>query len=316
VESQPDEMTKFVVKLLKGRDHFTDEEITAATDQKALTEEFIEEKEEAEEPVAFHHMGTRGAKILVIDDNKDIRDYLKDLLSTYYEVTVAENGKTGFDSAVEIVPDLILSDVMMPEMDGYELCEKIKSHELLSHIPFTLLTAKDTSSDMIFGAKKGADYYITKPFDPEHLLEKIRQILTSRQELSKKFSRKVTLDPVDKEITSEDERILKSAIKVIETNIENDELNLDMMASEMAMSASTLYRKMKSITGQSPGEFIRAVRFKRAAQLLRDSDLAVSEIIEQVGYLSVKQFRENFKAEFGTSPANYRKEFKEGENPS
>ncbi len=314
VESNANEVTKFAVRLKKGRDHFTDEEITDAKDQKVSTEEFIVEKDESGDEAVFHHMGTRGAKILVIDDNKDVREYLKDLLSPYYEVSTAENGKLGFDTALEIFPDLILSDIMMPVMDGYELCEKIKSHELLSHIPFAMLTAKDTSSDMIFGARKGADYHITKPFDPELLLEKIKQILSSRKQLASKFSRKVTLDPVDKEITSEDERILKSAIKVIEKNIENDELNLDMMADEMAMSSSTLYRKMKAISGQSPGEFIRSVRFKRAAQLLRDSDLAVSEIIEQVGYHSVKQFRENFKSEFGTNPANYRKQFREGEN--
>jgi signal transduction histidine kinase/ligand-binding sensor domain-containing protein/DNA-binding response OmpR family regulator len=315
VESIPNEVTKFEVRLKKGRNHFSEEDIAELTDQKVITEEFIMEKEDPDSPEVFHHMGTRGAKVLVIDDNKDVREYLKDLLSPYYEVSTAEDGQQGFDKALDVVPDLILSDIMMPVMDGYELCEKIKSHELLSHIPFAMLTAKDTSSDMIFGAKKGADYHITKPFDPELLLEKIKQILASRKQLASKFSRKVTLDPVDKEITPEDERILKAAIKVIEKNIENDELNLDLMSDEMAMSSSTLYRKMKAISGQSPGEFIRTIRFKRAAQLLRDSDLAVSEIIEQVGYHSVKQFRENFKSEFGTNPANYRKQFREGENP-
>ena len=133
--------------------------------------------------------------------------------------------------------------------------------------------------------------------------------------MATKLSRKVTLDPVDKEITLDDEKILKAAITIIEKNIEDDNLNLDLLADEMAMSSSTLYRKMKAICGQSPGEFIRSVRFKRAAQLLRDSDLAVSEIIEQVGYRSVKQFRENFKSEYGTSPASYRKQFRDGESP-
>ncbi len=315
VESSPESMTKFEVKLKKGRDHFSDDEISNEAEQKAFAEEFILEQDEDSGSNSFHHLGTKGAKILVIDDNKDVRDYLRDLMSPYYDIVTAENGKVGFDKAVVENPDLILSDIMMPEMDGYELCARLKSHEQLSHVPFAMLTAKDTSSDMIFGAKKGADYYITKPFDPELLLEKIRQILTSRKNLASKLSRKITLDPVDKEVTLDDEKILKAAISIIEKNIEDDNLNLDLLADEMAMSSSTLYRKMKAICGQSPGEFIRSVRFKRAAQLLRDSDLAVSEIIEQVGYRSVKQFRENFKSEYGTSPASYRKQFREGEPP-
>ncbi|MCK4920784.1 MAG: response regulator [Bacteroidales bacterium] len=312
VESTPDGLTKFEIRLKKGRDHFSDNEISTGSALEALIEDFVlENDDEPERKETFRHMGTKGAKILVIDDNKDIRDYLSGLLSDYYRVSLAENGKQGFDKALDVLPDVIISDVMMPEMDGYELCEKIKSHSQLSHIPFVMLTAKDTHSDMIFGARKGADYYLVKPFSPDFILEKIRQIISSRKELVNKYSRKVTLNPEDKEITHYDEKIIKSAIKVIEQNIENDELNLELMADHMAMSSSTLYRKMKAICGQSPGKFIRSIRFKRAAQLLRDSDLAVSEIIEQVGYNSVKQFRENFKTEFGTTPANYRKQFKE-----
>jgi signal transduction histidine kinase/ligand-binding sensor domain-containing protein/DNA-binding response OmpR family regulator len=312
VDSSSNGITNFQVRLNKGRDHLLDEEISDSAQQKAFVEDFVLETEDDSGAAPFHHLGTKGAKVLVIDDNLDVREYLMDLLSPYYEVFLAENGLLGFEKALETMPDLILSDIMMPEMDGYELCEKIKQHEQLCFIPFVMLTAKDTSSDMIFGARKGADYYITKPFDPELILEKIRQILSSRKQLAGKYSRKITLDPIDKEITSEDERLIKSAIKIIEKNIENYNLNLDMLADEMAMSSSTLYRKMKTTCGQSPGEFIRTVRFKRAAQLLRDSDLSVSEIIEQVGYNSMKQFRKNFKAEYGTSPATYRTQFREG----
>ncbi len=312
VDSSPDGTTKFEVRLKKGREHLIDEEISDANQQKIILEDYVKEIRKPSVGKTFRHLGTKGDKILVIDDNIDVRDYLYDLLSSYYDVTLAENGRIGFEKALETMPDLILSDIMMPEMDGYELCEKIKFHDQLSFIPFVMLTAKDTSSDMIFGARKGADYYITKPFNPELLLEKIRQILSSRKQLAGKYSRKIFLDPVDKEITPENERVLKSAIKIIEKNIENNNLNLDMLADEMAMSSSTLYRKMKAMCGQSPGEFIRTIRFKRAAQLLRDSDLAVSEIIEQVGYNSMKQFRKNFKSEYGMSPASYRMQFKEG----
>jgi DNA-binding response OmpR family regulator len=312
VVSTPNELTTFELRLKKGREHLSDEEISDNADQEIITEDFLLEKEDSSLPEVFRHLGTRGAKIVVIDDNKDVREYLKDLLSPYYEVSMAGNGETGFDRILEVRPDLILSDIMMPEMDGYELCEKIKSHELLSHIPFVMLTAKGTTSDMIFGARKGADYYFTKPFDSDLILEKVRQILSSRQQLIRQYSRKVLLDPVSKEITSEDERIIKAAIKVVEENIENENLNLELLADKMAMSSSTLYRKMKGLCGQSPGEFIRSVRFKRAAQLLRDSDLSVSEIIEQVGYQSAKQFRENFKSEYGVNPVNYRKQFLDG----
>ena len=232
--------------------------------------------------------------------------YLSDLLSDHYEVYVAYDGKEGFDECLKIRPDLIISDVMMPEMDGFEFCSKIKSHEQMSHTPVILLTAKDTADNKLFGARKGADLYITKPFDPELLIEKIKQILSSRIALADKYSKKIVLEPTKKEITPESEKILNSAVKIIEDNISSPELNLDFLADKMAMSPTTLYRKMKGICDQSPGEFIRLIRFKRAAQLLRDTDLTISEIIEMVGYQDIKRFRETFRNEFEFSPSEYR----------
>lgn len=310
VFSQPDEETRFIITLLKGREHFTDDEIVSKTEHIERKEKFVIESENFNKSYKFQHVGTKGAKILIAEDNQGLQDYLFDLLSEYFEVYITSDGREGFEQALKINPDLVISDVMMPIMDGYEFCKKIKSHEILSGTPVILLTAKETASDKIFGTKSGADDYITKPFDPELLLEKIKQILASRKKLSDKYSKKITLEPTKQEITSEDEKLLNSALSYIEKNIANKDLNIDMLASELAMSPTTLYRQMKSICNQSPGDFIKSTRFKRASQLLRDTDLTISEIVESVGYYDTKRFRESFKLKFGLSPHDYRNQNK------
>ena len=309
VESEDEGLTRFTIRLPKGKDHLEEEMIVNISPERIERTEAAFVYREKEPASRFFHHGSKDSTILIVEDNAEVIQYLQDLLSRYYNVMSAMNGKEGFDMAVEFTPDLVISDVMMPEMDGFELCQKIRKNEKISHLPIILLTAKDTPQDLLFGVKKGADDYITKPFDPEILMEKVKQLLLSRAELSKKFSKKIMLEPTRKEITSADEKFLVDAMKYVEQNITDPELNLENMARELAMSSTTMYRRMKSVCDQSPGEFIRTVRFKRASQLLRDTSLTISEIIEMVGYQDANRFRENFKNEFGLSPGQYREQF-------
>jgi CheY-like chemotaxis protein len=312
VKSEENKETEFVINLQRGRNHLHDNEIlTANTAGYSLEKEVVSSNWIVGRP-AFHHKGTKGAKVLVVEDNPELQNYLVELLSEYYEIVVVDNGKQGLEKVIEWQPNLVVSDVMMPIMDGYELCQRIKSNDLTSHIPVILLTAKVNIDDKLFGAQKGADAYLTKPFDPQYLLENIKQLISSRKELANKYMRRVTLEPTNQEITKEDEKMLNTAMSVIEKNIGNVELNLDFLANKLAMSSTTLYRKFKAVSGQTPGEFIKKVRLKRAAQLLKDSDKTVSEIVEMVGYQDIKRFRESFKTEFDLSPSDYRKNHQPG----
>ncbi len=308
LESEAGEMTRFTIRLLKGKAHLEPDMIVERSFEKGQQQNIAFLAQDTVSGAKFHHHGSKDSTILIVEDNIEVIEYLQDILSSYYNIEYAMNGKEGFDKALELLPDLVISDVMMPEMDGYELCNKIRKNEKISHLPIILLTARDTPQDVLFGVKKGADDYITKPFDSEILMEKVKRLLLSRAELSKKFSKKIVLEPTKKEITSSDEKFLNSALKYVEQNITDPELNLENMASELAMSSTTMYRRMKSVCNQSPGEFIRTVRFKRASQLLRDTNLTISEIIEMVGYQDANRFRENFRNEFGLTPGQYREQ--------
>ncbi|PWE00327.1 hybrid sensor histidine kinase/response regulator transcription factor [Marinilabilia rubra] len=307
VESKPGQFTTFSVILPKGRQHFSDDEL-------------LQSENNIDQVVAIQPLpvmkksrsvntGTKGAKLMLVEDNREVRSYLKDLLADEFEILEAEDGIEAFDLIIEHKPQIIISDVMMPGMDGFELCQKIKSNDTIAHIPVVLLTAKGTPQDQLFGARRGADLYLTKPFEPELIIEKVKQLVASRKLLSEKFSKQVKLEPTDAIIKSEEAEILEKAIKIIEKNIGDAGFDPDKLAGELAMSTSTFYRKIKKLTGKTPGEFIKSIRLKRAAQLLRETNLTVSEIIESVGYQDIKNFRYNFKQSFELTPTDYRKKF-------
>jgi len=306
VESQPGTLTTFTIVLKKGRQHLNDDEVRQT--EPSINNVVLSAPVSQAAKVRSVNTGTKGATVLLVEDNTEVRSYLSDLLSEFYEVFEAEDGVEGFDLAIEHQPHIVISDVMMPRMDGFELCQKIKSNDLISHIPIVLLTAKGTPRDQLFGARKGADVYLTKPFDPDLLLEKVKQLVASRKVLTEKYSQKVKLEPKDAEITSAEGKFLTQAIKVIEKYMGDVKFDPEQLAAELAMSGSTLYRKTKKIAQQTPGEFIKSIRMKRAAQLLRESDLTVSEIIENVGYQDVKNFRRNFKQAYDLTPTEYRKQ--------
>lgn len=245
--------------------------------------------------------------LLVVDDNADFRTFMESSLGLQYRVKLASNGKEAWNflQNCEEMPDLVVSDIMMPEMDGNELCKLIKQDKRTAHIPVILLSAKQTTESKVEGLSIGADDYVTKPFNMTILVLRIRKLI----ELSRYNASKGTIDPAPSEIviTSLDEKLIEKAIKYVEDNISRSDLSVEELSRELGMSRVHLYKKLLQITGKTPIEFIRVIRLKRAAQLLRDSQLHVSEIAFQVGFNNPKYFSRYFKEEFGVLPSAYQK---------
>ncbi len=245
--------------------------------------------------------------ILIVEDNAEIMQYLKELLEPLYCVKTGKNGSEGYKIALETEPDLILSDIMMPVMDGFEFCKKIRSADATSTIPFLFLTAKTEEQFRLMGTQLGADDFITKPFDPELLLEKVNNILIRHKKLQQKLSKSVWLEPSEIEITSADEIFIEKVISIIENNLQNHKFSSELLATKLNMSNSSLYRKLKGLTNASTAEFIRSIRIKRAAQLLADKEKTITEIAYEVGFNDVKHFRTVFQKQFSCTPSEYRK---------
>lgn len=243
--------------------------------------------------------------ILIVDDNEDFRLFMHDSLSSEYRVEVADDGAKAWEIIPELHPDIIVSDVMMPEMDGNELCRLVKTDIRTSHIPFILLTARSAKEQKLEGLESGADDYVTKPFDFDILNLRIKRLLLLRKKRQENFNPQMNIAPSEITITSLDEKLIKRAIQYVEDNISRSELSVEELSSELNMSRVHLYKKMVSITGKTPIEFIRIIRLKRAAQYLRDSQQTISEITFQTGFSNPKYFRKYFKEEFGVLPSEY-----------
>lgn len=243
--------------------------------------------------------------IMVIEDNEDIRFYLKDNLKAQYHVEEASNGKEGWEKIKQVNPDLVVSDIMMPVMDGIELARKIKNETVTSHIPIVLLTAKGSEEKQLEGFNIGVNDYITKPFTFEILASRIRNLLAQQKLLQKRFQKQIEVHPEEVTITPVDEKFLKQALEAIEKNLDNPDFSVEDFSRDMFMNRVTLYRKILSLTGKTPIEFIRSIRLKRAAQLLEKSGMSVSEIAYEVGFNNPKHFSKFFKEEFKVSPSQY-----------
>lgn len=248
--------------------------------------------------------------LLIIDDNKDIRTFIRQSLSEDYTIYEAENGKQGLEVANKIIPNIVLCDVLMPIMDGMELCGLLKAQKETSHIPVILLTAKSSEESQMEGLKIGADDYLTKPFNMEVLKLKLSNIISQRGEMRKRFNRKMTIKPSEITVTSADEKFLGLAMEIVEKHMMNTDFNVEMLVKEMGLSRSNLYLKFKELTGLSSSEFIRNVRLKRAVQLFETSDLSVKEIMYMTGFNTASYFSKCFKKQFGIIPSEYVKRIK------
>ncbi|WP_243739317.1 hybrid sensor histidine kinase/response regulator transcription factor [Flavicella sediminum] len=253
--------------------------------------------------------------VLVVDDNAEIRSVIKNGISENYDVYEAENGERGFEFAKKLMPNIVITDVLMPIMDGIEFCNKLKTSKETSHIPVIMLTAKTSQEWEIQGLKTGADAYIRKPFDLELLELKLTNTLKTREELRKRFNREITLQPEEITVTSTDEKFLQNAIQIVEKHMMNTEFSVEMLVKEMALSRSNLHFKIKELTGLSSSEFIRNIRLKRAVQLLESSDLSVKEIMYMTGFNTASYFSKCFKKQFGIIPSKYVRNVSKKNNP-
>lgn len=245
------------------------------------------------------------ATLLLVDDNKDIIDFLVADLSARYEIRTAYNGKKAMDILESETINLIISDVMMPVMDGFEFCRLVKSNFHSSHIPVILLTAKDTLQSKIQGLEYGADAYIEKPFSPEHLHAQISNLLANRSKVKDYFATSHLAHIKSMAFTREDEQFLEKMNHIILDKMHDENFDVEDLAREMNMSRPTLYRKVKDISNLTPNELINITRLKRAATLLAEARYKIYEISDMVGYSSQTYFGRSFQKQFGLSPSEF-----------
>lgn len=314
--SRENEGAIFEVHLFKGKAHFNIEDFEEPESEQNVQNKVNQAIYELEESV-IHSTSSNDSiveeenkklpLVLVVEDNADIRTYIKGILEPEYRVIQAEDGSEGIEVAKERIPDLIITDIMMPIKDGYDLCREIKGEIKTSHIPVILLTAKASNDSALDGFEIGADYYITKPFNPKLLSLRVRNALNTRDQIREQLLNKNTfnIEPKNIKIASRDEEFISKAVTIIEENMSNSEFYVDDLGKELGMSRMQLYRKLKGLIGQSANEFIRTIRLKRAAQLIRQNELNISEITYQVGFNDLQYFRDCFKKQFGVNPSEY-----------
>lgn len=245
--------------------------------------------------------------ILVVDDNEEILEFLADELSEKYEVLTAENGRIALELIREQPVQLIVSDVMMDEMNGFELCRSLKQNFEYNHIPLILLTAKNTLQSKIEGLEIGADAYIEKPFATEYLQVQIANLLANRNKLKEYFAHSPLVHIKSIAYSKSDESFLEKLNEVICNNLEDTELDVEKLAKFLNISRPTLFRKIKSISGLTPNDLINLTRLKKAAELLAEGDYKIYEVSDMVGYHSQTNFGRNFFKQFGMTPTEYQK---------
>jgi CheY-like chemotaxis protein len=318
--------TTFTVLLPIGREHFSDNEILEGTLEQFSEKESssspeikssIPDKKSllpvdlsgSSRPGFDKHRASsieyRGSSILIVEDNPDVTEYITSFLKNEYRIITAENGKEGLKKTMKKDPALIISDVMMPEMDGFELCNKIKSDERTSHIPVILLTAKADMDSRIEGLEFGADDYISKPFEAREVQVRIKNLIEQRKKLQEKFSQMIEIEPGEIATTSMDEQFLQRLLDVFENHVAESDFSTEDFAREVGMSRSNLHRKLQALTNQSTHEFIRTLRLKRAAQLLKKSAGTVAEIAYNVGFIDPSYFTKIFRQHFGKTPSEF-----------
>ncbi|MCG8580827.1 MAG: ATP-binding protein [Bacteroidales bacterium] len=245
--------------------------------------------------------------VLIVEDNAELRSFIKGELKHTYRIMTAENGRDGLEKAVEAFPDLIVSDVMMPEMDGLEFCKRVKEDVRICHIPIVLLTARSSGDQQIEGIETGADAYITKPFDPAYLEARIRNLITSRQQLKEAFtSQPDQVSSIQRKTSNHlDNQFIEKATNIVISHLEDPEFSVPDFTMQMGMSNSVFYRKLKALTNLSAGEFIKHIRMQKALELLNQRTYTVAEIATKVGFNDPKYFSTSFRKTFGQSPKHF-----------
>lgn len=303
VDSAPNIGSSFNVYLPVTEAH----ELEAHEVRGALREvKFSSDEKIVAQPEKLSVTAKKAESILLVEDNEELRKYLKENLEEEYDVMEAANGRQALERLEKSHPDLILSDIMMPEMDGVEFCRRVKNDKITSHIPFIFLTAKVSEQHKLDGLHVGADDYFVKPFNFEILQAKIQNLIQLKKNIREVFKSKMNIEPKDISITSLDEKFMKKALDIIEEHMGDSSFSVAEFGRQMGISRMQLYNKTVALTGSTPLEFIRILRLKRGAQLLRKSQLSVSEVAYQVGFNDPKYFSMHFKKEFKILPSRYR----------
>ena len=302
---------EFVVTIPLGNEHLKPEEMMTENLEVTPTTSLFDEEPTVEVPEqSVRPKGNQQQLIVIAEDDSEIRDYLVQELSADYKVVGCENGKKAFAEVLKTTPDLLISDIMMPEMDGNTLCSKVKTNPATSHVPVILLTAKNREEDQLEGLETGADAYIVKPFNMDILRRTIINLIHTHQMLRLKYGRNDDLEKKvdDVQIQSPDDKLMERVMQVINKNIGNAELSVDDIAEEVGISRVHLHRKMKELTGQTPHDFIRNIRLKQAANLLTTQNMNITEVMYACGFNNPASFSTIFKKFYGMSPREYMNE--------
>lgn len=314
VESKEGEGSTFTISIPLGNEHLKPEQIIDVD----KSEDYILSLQEDDLTLYSSYQNKFDAEslnhpqrptLLVVEDNPDVRSFIKGIFKNEYEIYEASNGEEGMKISFEEIPDLIISDLMMPKMDGFEMCNKIKCDERTSHIPVIMLTAKATNKDKIEGYETGADDYITKPFDSEVLRARVKNLIEQRKKLKEHFIKDGSFNLDDKNITQVDKVFLQKVVQVVNNHLSDTSFGVETFASDIALSRVTLHKKLVSLIGEPPSELIKRIRLSKAAKLLQSKHENISEIALDVGFNNPAYFSECFRKQFGVSPSQYQQKF-------
>lgn len=306
VESIKEKGTTFTIRLpiSTGEISITDSELVSENnDSKFDIDQIVEESQTLREE-KYEVIKSKEKDVLIIDDNPDLRLYIKDSLQDDYDIMGAENGEEGLKLAEQEIPDLIITDLMMPKIDGYELTRLLRENKMTSHIPIIMLTARAAEEDKFSGLESGVDAYLTKPFSTKELQIRVRKLIELRQKLQQQTKSKVITKPAEVEVSSLDQEFLKNLHEEVEQNISNENYDVEKLASSLAVSSRQLRRKLKALTDLTPAQYIRSTKMNRAKELLEKDAGNVTEIAFQIGYSNINSFTKAFKEEFDILPSS------------
>ncbi|MCK4385388.1 MAG: response regulator [candidate division Zixibacteria bacterium] len=315
VDSTEGKGSRFKIKLPLGRSHLNNDEIITDISETPhfhrlmdSTDEYLIYTEDQSSTVIDKKSGSDQALILIVEDDNELRAYLRKSLTKRYRIAEAKDGKEGLEKANKLLPGIIISDVVMPNLDGIEMCRQLKENITTSHIPIILLTARSAIESKIEGIETGADDYIEKPFHFRFLDVRIKNILKSREKLRERYRKELILEPEEISVTSTDEKFLIKIRSVVEERLSNPDLEIRHLSSEAGLSRTNLFMKLKALTGYSPNEFIKTIRLEKASQFLRKTDMTISEIAYEVGFKYPKYFSTCYSRQFGMTPSEYRQQ--------
>lgn len=309
VKSVPGKGSEFYVTLPLGKEHLsTGEYVIMKSEPEVAVRKDIKTYDSVLAADKRSKSSEETLKILIIEDNEDLRNFIGENMAKRYQVLTAENGRTGINMAFTMIPDLIVTDIMMPDLDGIQLCSKLKNDERTSHIPVILLTAKATTDDKLQGLRSGADDYIIKPFLMEELTTRVENLLALREKLRMKYTRPAATAAIVEKPESVDDRFMAKVIRIIGENVSNFDFDVEMLHERLGMSRMHLSRKIRILTGTSPHIFIRNLRLEKAGELLLKKSGNITEIAYSVGFSNPSGFTKAFREYFGVSPKNYSKQ--------